>query len=78
MGTVIRSKMLRLALVVVALVVMVTVAKKSAPGEKPSWANKDISFYTEADMERLLDQWEVHIIIIIALENDLGKFMLVK
>lgn len=70
--------MLRLAFVVVALVVMVTVAKKSPPGEKPSWAKKDISFYSEADMERLLDQWEVHIIIIIASEYDLGKFILTK
>lgn len=32
-------------------------AKK--PKEKPDWAKKDIKFYSDADMERLLDQWEV-------------------
>ncbi|XP_066149532.1 LDLR chaperone boca [Euwallacea fornicatus] len=26
--------------------------------EKPEWAKKDIRDYTDADMERLLDQWE--------------------
>ncbi|XP_023030425.1 LDLR chaperone boca [Leptinotarsa decemlineata] len=31
-------------------------AKKHA--EKPEWAKKDIRDYTDADMERLLDQWE--------------------
>ncbi|VVC29088.1 Mesoderm development candidate 2 [Cinara cedri] len=40
------------------LVLVAVTAKKSAPGEKPSWAKKDIRFYSEADMERLLDQWE--------------------
>lgn len=50
--------MFRPVLLVVLLLVIVT-ARKSAPNEKPSWAKKDISFYTEADMERLLDQWEV-------------------
>lgn len=33
------------------------VAKKA--NEKPSWAKKDIRDYSDADMERLLDQWEV-------------------
>lgn len=32
-------------------------AKK--PKEKPDWAKKDIRDYSDADMERLLDQWEV-------------------
>lgn len=27
--------------------------------EKPKWAKKDIRDYNEADLERLLDQWEV-------------------
>jgi len=27
--------------------------------EKPAWAKKDIRDYSEADLERLLDQWEV-------------------
>lgn len=32
--------------------------KKSDPGNKPEWAKKDVRDYSEADMERLLDQWE--------------------
>jgi len=32
-------------------------AKKSK--EQPDWAKKDIRDYSDADMERLLDQWEV-------------------
>lgn len=32
-------------------------AKKTK--EKPDWAKKDIRDYSDADMERLLDQWEV-------------------
>lgn len=43
----------------VTLVLVAVAAKKSAPGEKPTWAKKDIRYYSEADMERLLDQWEV-------------------
>lgn len=35
--------------------------KKSDPNEKPSWAKKDIRDYSDADLERLLDQWEVTI-----------------
>ncbi|XP_054280692.1 LDLR chaperone boca [Macrosteles quadrilineatus] len=38
------------------LVFFVVLAKK--PSEKPSWAKKDIRDFTDADMERLLDQWE--------------------
>uniref|UniRef100_A0A336LFK9 CSON001782 protein n=1 Tax=Culicoides sonorensis TaxID=179676 RepID=A0A336LFK9_CULSO len=33
-------------------------SKKSKDGEKPKWAQKDIRDFTDADMERLLDQWE--------------------
>ncbi len=33
--------------------------KKSKDGEKPAWAKKDIRDYNEADLERLLDQWDV-------------------
>lgn len=33
-------------------------AKKFKEGEKPAWAKKDIRDYTDADLERLLDQWE--------------------
>lgn len=34
-------------------------AKKSDEKNKPEWAKKHISDYSDADMERLLDQWEV-------------------
>jgi len=33
-------------------------AKKSKDEEKPAWAKKDIRDYTDADLERLLDQWD--------------------
>jgi hypothetical protein len=33
-------------------------AKKQEGDEKPAWAKKDVRDYTEADLERLLDQWE--------------------
>nr|CAI5819649.1 unnamed protein product [Callosobruchus analis] len=33
-------------------------AKKFKDNEKPEWAKKDIRDFTEADMERLLEQWE--------------------
>lgn len=35
-------------------------AKKFKENEKPDWAKKDIRDFSEADMERLLDQWEVN------------------
>lgn len=46
-----------LVLLVVLCGVVLVAAKKAA--EKPSWAKKDIRDYSDADMERLLDQWEV-------------------
>lgn len=36
--------------------------KKSTKEDKPEWAKKDIRDYSEADLERLLDQWEVSLI----------------
>lgn len=63
--------MLRYVLLM-ALILTAVAAKKSQPGEKPSWAKKDIRFYSEADMERLLDQWEVNDIIIIVLKITLS------
>jgi len=36
----------------------VSISKKSEPDKKPEWAKKDIRDFDEADMERLLDQWE--------------------
>ena len=41
------------------LLLSVVCAKKSDGKDKPDWAKKDIRDYTEADLERLLDQWEV-------------------
>lgn len=34
--------------------------KKFTKDNKPDWAKKDIRDFTDADMERLLDQWEVN------------------
>lgn len=34
--------------------------KKFKEEDKPKWAKKDIRDYSDADMERLLDQWEVN------------------
>jgi hypothetical protein len=33
--------------------------KKSDEENKPKWAKKDIRDYTDVDLERLLDQWDV-------------------
>lgn len=52
--------------VVVFSVILTTVAiqaKKSNDNGKPEWAKKDIRYYNDADMERLLDQWNVSPII---------------
>ena len=38
-----------------------TVCKKAPENDKPEWAKKDITDYTDVDLERLLDQWEVSI-----------------
>lgn len=39
----------------------ITTAKKYKEDDsKPDWAKKDIRDFTDADMERLLDQWEVN------------------
>lgn len=40
------------------LLICITNASDSKSDEKPSWTKKDIRDYTDADMERLLDQWE--------------------
>lgn len=47
-----------LVLLALAVCCRVVEAKKSDPENKPEWAKKDIRDYTEADLERLLDQWE--------------------
>lgn len=38
----------------------VTTAKKYNDDTKPEWAKKDIRDFNDADLERLLDQWEVN------------------
>jgi len=40
------------------LTLVIVAGKKSSDGEKPDWAKKDIKDYTDADLERLLDQWD--------------------
>lgn len=50
-----KTRFILFLLVLVPLVL----AKKFTDEEKPDWAKKDIRDYSEADLERLLDQWEV-------------------
>lgn len=52
------SKLIFLLFFVNSLLI-VSGGKKSKNGEKPAWAKKDIRDYSEADLERLLDQWDV-------------------
>lgn len=49
---------------VVCLVVTVNAKKNDDNSEKPAWAKKKLTDYSDADMERLLDQWNVRIILI--------------
>lgn len=54
--------MQRIIYIYILAVVLVGIevhSKKFKEKEKPEWAKKDIRDYTDADMERLLDQWEV-------------------
>jgi hypothetical protein len=41
------------------LLIAAVSSKKFAEKDKPKWAKKDIRDYNDADLERLLDQWEV-------------------
>merc|ERR1719431_1011683 len=43
--------------VCICLLVLAT-AKKSSDDSKPDWAKKKLQDYSDADLERLLDQWE--------------------
>ncbi|XP_031641205.1 LDLR chaperone boca-like [Contarinia nasturtii] len=45
-----------IAMLVVCLIIAVS-AEKNDDNEKPAWAKKKISDYSDVDMERLLDQW---------------------
>lgn len=46
-------------LVLLVPILLVNAGKKSKSEEKPAWAKKDIRDYNDADLERLLDQWDV-------------------
>lgn len=47
-------------------IILISNGKKSDDSNKPKWAKKDIRDYNDADLERLLDQWEVCIGICIS------------
>jgi len=47
-------------LLCITLTLNVCLCKKSQDENKPEWAKKDIRDYNDADLERLLDQWEVN------------------
>ncbi|KAI1307244.1 LDLR chaperone boca [Halotydeus destructor] len=40
------------------LLLVLTVANGKKAKEQPEWAKKDVRDYTDADLERLLDQWD--------------------
>lgn len=42
-------------------IILISNCKKADDKNKPEWAKKDIRDYNDADLERLLDQWEVNI-----------------
>lgn len=48
-----------LILFIIVLASPQILSKKFQDDQKPEWAKKDIRDYNEADLERLLDQWEV-------------------
>lgn len=50
-----------LVFLAVSLLILINFAssKKASKDNKPEWAKKDIRDYNDADLERLLDQWEV-------------------
>lgn len=48
-----------ISLLVICLVIAVNAKNNDDKDEKPAWANKKITDYSDADMERLLDQWNV-------------------
>lgn len=48
-----------ISLLVVCLIIAASAANKDDENKKPAWAKKKITDYSDADMERLLDQWNV-------------------
>lgn len=49
----------KLCVILMGVICLAAVSGAKKSTEKPAWAKKDIRDYSEADMERLLDQWEV-------------------
>jgi len=45
-------------LLLLSLVVSCVLCKKSSDTDKPDWAKKNIRDYSDADLERLLEQWD--------------------
>lgn len=43
----------------IACFLVATYAKKKDNEDEPAWKKKKITDYSDADMERLLDQWNV-------------------
>ncbi|XP_037780001.1 LDLR chaperone boca-like [Penaeus monodon] len=52
------GRRIHLVLYIFLVILSFSVCKKHTGEEKPAWAKKDIRDYTDADLERLLDQWD--------------------
>lgn len=48
-------------LLLMTCLVVFTIATTDNDKDKPAWAKKKITDYSDADMERLLDQWNVSV-----------------
>lgn len=53
-----RCRYLNLSLLLSLCLFGVSVSQSKSKEDKPEWAKKDIRDYNDADLERLLDQWE--------------------
>lgn len=51
-------------MLVACFVVIASAKKDDERKEKPAWAKKKLTDYSDADMERLLDQWNVRVTMI--------------
>lgn len=58
------TRKFQLVLMLVVFLGISAYAKKVSDDEKPAWAKKKLTDYSDADMERLLDQWNVRIYFI--------------
>lgn len=54
--------MRHLTLILIVGLIPLIWSKKYQGDDKPEWAKKNIRDYSDADMERLFDQWEVSVI----------------